>query len=215
MGNAAGAREFSAPDFMPNKLHSPRVRVWTPTIHATNPKTMNRREALQRITLLMGGVLSAQMTAGLMGQVINTGASVPVDAGQQMLLAEVADTIIPTTDTPGAKAAGVEQFIVRVMRDCYQRDEQEKFYAGLARLDADSKTTHGKGFADLDAAGKNEMLKQAAGHNRAFFTVMKQLTVAGYFTSEIGATKALEYLPIPGRFEGEVPMTPGQKAWAL
>jgi hypothetical protein len=44
---------------------------------------------------------------------------------------------------------------------------------------------------------------------------MKQLTVAGYFTSEIGATKALAYLPIPGRFEGEVAMTPGQKTWAL
>jgi len=163
----------------------------------------------------MGGVLSAQLTAGLMGQVINTGAGAPVGAAQEMLLAEVADTIIPTTDTPGAKAAGVEQFIVRVMRDCYQREEQEKFYAGLARLDADSRTTCGKGFAELDATGKNEMVKQATVSNRAFFQLMKQLTVAGYFTSEIGATKALEYLPIPGRFEGDVPMKPGQKAWAL
>jgi hypothetical protein len=176
---------------------------------------MNRREALQRITLLMGGVLSTQLTAGLMGQVINTGASVPVDAGQQLLLAEVADTIIPTTDTPGAKAAGAEQFIVRVMRDCYRWEEQEKFYAGLARLDADCKAAHGKGFAELDATAKNSMLKQASADNKAFFMLMRQLTVAGYFTSEIGATKALEYLPIPGRFEGEVPMKPGQKAWAF
>jgi hypothetical protein len=176
---------------------------------------MNRREALQRITLLMGGALSTQLTAGLMGQVINLGASVPVEAAQQALLAEVADTIIPTTDTPGAKAAGVEQFIVRVMRDCYQKDEQEKFYAGLAKLDADCKTAHGKGFAELDAAGRNAMLKQATVDNRAFFKVMKELTVTGYFTSEIGATKALEYLPIPGRFQGEIAMTPGQKAWAL
>jgi len=155
------------------------------------------------------------LTAGLMGQVINAGASVPVGAEQQRLLAEVADTIIPTTDTPGAKAAEVEQFIVRVMRDCYQREEQEKFYAGLAKLNADCRTAHGKGFSELDAAGKNEMVKQATGNNTEFFKVMKQLTVAGYFTSEIGATKALEYLPIPGRFEGDVPMKPGQKAWAL
>jgi Gluconate 2-dehydrogenase subunit 3 len=176
---------------------------------------MNRREALQRITLLMGGVLSTQMTAGLMGQVINLGPSVPVDAAQTLLLAEVADIIIPTTDTPGAKAAGVEQFIVRVMRDCYQKDEQEKFYAGLAKLDADSKATLGKAFTELDVAGKNEIVKRATGNNRAFFALMKRLTVAGYFTSEIGATKALEYLPVPGRFEGEVPMTPGQKAWAI
>ena len=176
---------------------------------------MNRREAVQRITLIMGGVLSAQLTAGLMGQVINTGASVPVSTGQQALLAEVADIIIPTTDTPGAREAGVEQFIVRVMRDCYQMEEQEAFYAGLAKLDADSKAAHGKGFAELDAAGKKAMLKQTTVDNKAFFKLMKQLTVAGYFTSVIGATKALEYLPIPGRFEGDVPMTPGQKAWAL
>ena len=176
---------------------------------------MNRREAVQRITLLMGGVLSAELTAGLMGQVTNTGRSVAVNAEQQALLAEVADVIIPTTDTPGAKAAGVEQFIVRVMRDCYVREDQEKFYAGLAKLDADSRAAQGKGFVDLDAAGKSEAVKQTVKNNKAFFNLMKHLTVAGYFTSEIGATKALEYLPIPGRFEGDVPMTPGQKAWAI
>ena len=176
---------------------------------------MNRREAVQRLTLILGGALSAQLTAGLMGQVINTGGSVPVSEGQTMLLAEVADIIIPTTDTPGAKAAGVEQFIVRVMRDCYPKEEQERFYGGLARLDADCRTAHGKGFAELDAAGRNAMVKQATVTNTAFFKTMKQLTVAGYFTSEIGATQALEYLPVPGRFEGEVPMRPGQKAWAI
>src|ERR1700733_5792651 len=130
---------------------------------------MNRREAIQRITLMMGGVLSAQLNAGLLGQVINTGGSVPVSSEQQALLAEVADTIIPTTDTPGAKAAGVEQFIVRVMRDCYQREDQEKFYAGLAKLDADSRAMRGKGFAELDAAGKNAMVKLATANNRDFF----------------------------------------------
>ena len=164
---------------------------------------------------MMGGVLSTQLTAGLMGQVLNTGASVPVDAEQQKLVAEVADIIIPTTDTPGAKAAGVEQFIIRVMRDCYQREEQEKFYAGLAKLDADSKTAHGKGFAELDEPKRIAMVRKATEDNQAFFKLMKQLTVAGYFTSEIGATKALEYLPIPGRFEGDIPLKPGQKAWAL
>ncbi len=163
----------------------------------------------------MGGALSTNLTAGLMGQVINNGASVPVSADQQALLSEVADVIIPATDTPGAKAAGVEQFIVRVMRDCYQKADQEKFYAGLAQLEADSRTNGGKTFLELDAARKHEIVKRATMTNKEFFKVMKQLTVAGYFTSEIGATKALEYLPIPGRFEGNVPMKPGQKAWAL
>ena len=163
----------------------------------------------------MGGALSTQLTAGLMGQVLNTGASVPVSAEQEKLLAEVAEVIIPTTDTPGAKAAGVAQFIVRVMRDCYQREEQEKFYAGLARLEGGKNSRYGKEFAELDAAQKNVVVRDTAEGNKAFFILMKQLTVAGYFTSEIGATKALAYLPIPGRFEGDVPLQPGQKAWAI
>lgn len=180
-----------------------------------NPKKMNRREAVQRMTLLMGGVLSHQLTAGLLGQVINPGESVAVGADEKALLAEVADILIPTTDTPGAKAAGVEEFIIRVMRDCYRWDEQKKFYDGLAKLDAESKTAHGKGFSALSVDEKNGMIKQTTESNKAFFRVMRELTVVGYFTSEIGATKALEYLPIPGHFQGEVPMTPGQKAWAI
>jgi len=176
---------------------------------------MNRREAIQRATFLLGGVLSAPLMAGAMGQILNTGESVAVTADQAALLAEVADIIIPTTGTPGAKAAGVEKFIVRVVRDCFEKPEQEKFYAGLAKLDADSQAKFGKGFATIDVAQKNEMLKQSTVDNKAFFLMMKGLTVTGYFTSEIGATQALEYLPIPGKFEACIPLKPGQKAWAL
>lgn len=176
---------------------------------------MNRREAVQKITLLLGGVLSTELTAGLMGQVMNTGGSIPVSPEMQNLVAEVADVIIPATDTPGAKEAGAGEFIVRLMRDCYQRPEQEKFYGSLAKIETASKAAHGKGFAKLEAGARREILRQAATKDKLFFRLMKQLTVAGYFTSEIGATKALEYLPIPGRFEGDVPMQPGQKAWAI
>jgi hypothetical protein len=176
---------------------------------------VNRREAVQRITLLLGGALSAQLTAGLMGQVTQTGPGVPVSPEQTSLLAEVADVIIPATDTPGAKAAGVEKFIVRVLHDCYEPEKQQSFYAGLARLDAESRSAHGKAFTELEAADKIAMVKWATVKEHEFFALMKQLTVSGYFTSEIGATQALEYLPIPGRFEGDVPMKPGQKAWAI
>lgn len=176
---------------------------------------MNRREAIQKVTLMLGGVMAAPLMAGAMGQVTNFGSSVAVTAEQEKFLAEVADIIIPTTGTPGAKAAGVEKFIVRVMRDCYEKPEQEKFYAGLAKLDADSQAKFGKGFVALDLAQKNEMVKQSTVDNKAFFIAMKGLTVTGYFTSEIGATQALEYLPIPGKFNGCTTMKPGQKAWAL
>jgi hypothetical protein len=176
---------------------------------------MNRREALERVAILMGSTLSAPMIAGVLGQVTNKGTSVNVTAEQENLLAEIADIIIPTTDTLGAKAASVEKFIVRVMRDCYKKDDQEVFYKGLAKFDADSNTKFGKSFVGLDIAQKNEMVKLSITENKDFFQKMKELTTTGYFTSEIGATKALEYLPIPGKYEGCIPLKKGQKAWAL
>ena len=176
---------------------------------------MKRREALHRAALMMGGILSAPTLAGAMGRVTNTGPSVSVTVEQEALLAEVADVIIPTTSTPGAKAAGAEKFIVRVMRDCYPKADQDKFYAGLAKLDADSQTKFGKGFVALDATQKNEMVKQTMTADKPFFLRMKELTTTGYFTSEIGATKALAYLPVPGQFNGCMPLKPGQKTWAL
>ncbi|HEY3900462.1 MAG TPA: gluconate 2-dehydrogenase subunit 3 family protein [Chthoniobacter sp.] len=175
---------------------------------------LNRREAVQRLTVLLGGVLSIPLAAALRGEIINPGASVPVDDETEGLLAEVADTIIPATDTPGAKSAGAQEFILRVMRDCYLYEDQRDFYAGLAGLNAAAKA-RGKDFVQLEPAGRAEVLKAYAEKNKAFFKTMRQLTVVGYFTSEIGATKALEYLPIPGRFEGDVAMKPGQKTWAL
>lgn len=176
---------------------------------------MDRRAALERITWILGGVISAPLASYLHGQVPIPEAGVAVSEAQKLLLAEAADVIIPTTDTPGAKAAKVENFIIRVLSDCYPRVDQEAFYAGLAKLDDTSKAMHGKGFMELDAAGKNGVMKDATTTNKPFFKQLKELTVTGYFTSEIGATQALEYLPFPSRFEGDVPFKPGQKAWAI
>ncbi len=176
---------------------------------------MNRRDAIQRATMLLGGVLAAPIMAGAMGEVLNTGESLPVSATQESLLAELADVIIPDTKTPGAKAAGVEKFIVRVMRDCYEKPEQEKFYAGLSKLNTDAQARFGKNFGELVSEQKIDLVKQVSLENKSFFLTMKSLTVTGYFISEIGATQALEYVAIPGRFEACIPLKPGQKAWAI
>ncbi|WP_439554815.1 gluconate 2-dehydrogenase subunit 3 family protein [Dyadobacter sp.] len=176
---------------------------------------MNRREAVQKITFLMGGTLSAPLMAGIMGEKLNFGPSISITESQEALLAEVADVIIPTTSTPGAKAAGAEKFITRVLQDCYVIDEQKKFYAGLDQVDALSKQTYNKGFVSLDQTQKNEIIKKTTVADKPFFLQMKGLTVTGYFTSEIGATQALDYLPIPGRFDGSWQMPKGQKSWAL
>lgn len=167
------------------------------------------------MSLLLGCALSTQLTAGLMGQVLNEGASVTVTDAQTALLAELADVIIPDTDTPGAKAAGAHEFIIRVIRNCHPIEEQETFYAGLAKIDETSEAAHGKVFVDLDEDQKIAIVADAVKTNGAFFRQLKSYTAVGYFTSEFGATQALEYLPVPGKFEGDIPYQTGQKAWAI
>ena len=176
---------------------------------------MNRREAVQKITFLLGGAISAPLMAGIAGEKLNFGPSLEISAEQEALLADVADVIIPTTGTPGAKAAGADKFITRVIRDCFEMEDQKKFYSGLEKIDALGKEVYGKGFSSLDKTQQNDIIKRTTVADKPYFLQIKGLTVTGYFTSEIGATQALDYLPVPGRFDGSYPMPKGQKSWAI
>lgn len=186
---------------------------------------INRREAVSRVAALMGGMISAPAMAGIMGQKTNQGTFVRFSADQKSLIASIADLIIPTTKTPGAKAAGAETFIINVVQDCYSKTEQESFYKGLNKLDADCIVKTGKGFVDASEVQKKEILTtcmlEADVERKSkkgfipFFFMIKELSTVGYFTSKIGATEALDYLPIPGKFDGCMPLSPTQKTWTL
>ncbi|CAN5312301.1 lactose 3-dehydrogenase subunit gamma LacC [soil metagenome] len=173
-----------------------------------------RREALQRLALLVGGTLSLPVQAALRGETSN---DVPLvfSAGHQKLIAELADIILPTTDTPGAKAAGVDQFIGYVIGHCTAPTQQEAFQKGLQQTDAFSQTAFGKSFPELDNPQRIEIVNQLTQREKPFFMSLRELTIVGYFTSELGATKALDYLPVPGRFQGDIPLKAEQKAWAI
>lgn len=187
--------------------------------------TINRREAVQQIAALMGCVISVPAMAGIMGQKINHGTFISFTADQITLIASVADVIIPTTKTPGAIAAGAEKFILNVVQDCYTKKEQETFYTGLTKLNADCISTNGKGFVEASDIQKKSALtacmlegdaaRKAKKGVLPFFFMIKELATTGYFTSKIGATEALEYLPVPGKFDGCMPLAPNQKTWAL
>ena len=187
--------------------------------------TINRREAVQRVAALMGGMISAPAMAGIMGQKTNQGTFVSFSVEQVDLIVAIADVIIPSTKTPGAKAAGAEKYIINVVQDCYTKAEQETFYAGLVKLDADCKAKTSKGFVQATEVQKKEaltacmlegdMARKTKKGVIPFFFMMKELATVGYFTSKIGATEALDYLPIPGKFDGCMPLDPKQKTWAL
>jgi hypothetical protein len=148
-------------------------------------------------------------------------------ADQIAFLDEVAETILPETSTPGAKAAAVGAFMALMVTDTYSDEDQAIFVAGLNALDDESRADHTSGFMEAAPAQRLALLErldaeqfehQAArgetGLPRHYFHMMKQLTLLGYFTSEIGITIAQNYVETPGRFDPCVPYTAGERSWA-
>lgn len=174
---------------------------------------IHRREALQKLALLIGGTLSLPVQAALRGEVLNT-RIIDIPADQQALIEVLAEVIMPATDTPGARIAGVGPFIVRVIRDCTSASEQEKFLQGVQKTSTLSQQTFGKPYTELNALQQIELMSQIARQEKTFFHSLRELTIIGFFTSEIGATQVLQYMAIPGRFEGDIPLKLEQRTWA-
>jgi hypothetical protein len=187
---------------------------------------IDRREAIRRVTALLGGVAlvggSTLVTAcerAQRGAAAGRGGAGTFTAQDIALLDEVADTILPETKTPGAKAAHVGAFMALMVTDTYEDREQQIFRDGMRQLAAGSfmAATPAQRLAlleKLDHEQKAYMDTRKGDAPPHYFRLMKELTLLGYFTSEIGCTQALRYVEAPGRFDPCVPYTPGDKAWA-
>lgn len=143
-------------------------------------------------------------------------------------LDDVAETILPRTDTPGARDAAVGEFIARYSAACYPPEHIALLKAGISDLDARMQSREGKRFRQAGAEAKIALLVSidqeakerarladaTAGGAPHYFTLMKQLTLLGFFTSEPGATRVARYRPVPGRYKGCIPYVKGQTFWA-
>jgi hypothetical protein len=212
---------------------------------------LKRRDALQRVVLMMGGVVSAPTMVAILNGCkasgdATSGAAFSFTKDLQSLVSEIAEVIIPKTDTPGAKDAGVGLFIEMMLKDCYTEAQQQHFVKGLGEVETESKKL-GSGFVALAADKKIQVITVMRDKAKAesentnkeskqvdtesgltkentskkveppvpFFNLMKELTVFGFFTSEPGATQTLDFVPIPGRYDGCVKMETSQKAYAI
>lgn len=177
---------------------------------------MNRREAVKTTAVLLGGVLitSSGLTA-CRGESRNVGAGV-LDADDQALVEEIADTLLPTTSgSPGAKAAGVGPVINLLLTDCREPAEQKLVLDGLKQF----RNTVGDHFASMTQVNRENWLRRIDSQAKAaggkhYFALLRELSLQAYFSSEIGTTKALRYVMTPGKWVGCVPLQPGQPAWA-
>lgn len=191
---------------------------------------MNRRDALTRVSLLLGGsILGAE--AFLSGctnppqQKLGAG-GINFTNDDIAFLDEIADTILPATDSPGAKEAKVGLFMTVIVKDCYTQADQKIFLDGMQQLDDACKKKSGKSYmestpeqrhdllVELDKEAKDYAATKKKDDPTHYFRMMKELTLWGYFTSEPGANKALRYIAVPGSYKGCVDYKKGDKAWA-
>lgn len=195
-----------------------------------NVDRLSRREAIHRVSALFGGVALVGHAGLLEALEAERGAppAAVLSAADVTLLDEIADTMLPETRTPGAKAAGVGPFMALMVADAYSPEEQQVFADGLRTLERECTVMHGHAFMDAPPAERLELLEhldreqyddmEARGDDddapAHYFRMMKELALLGYFTSEIGYRQAMRFAETPGRFEPCVPYKPGDKAWA-
>jgi len=191
----------------------------------TPPTLISRRGALARLGLVMGGAIIGGDLFLRGATVTDKTFSANFNAADIHLLDEVGETIIPATDTPGAKAVGIGGFMAMMVAECYDDAHHAAFMAGLVKLNVASQQRFGAEFTaatpkerlmllnELDDAQRQHTATKAAGEPAHYFRMMKQLTLLGYFTSEIGATRTQRFVEVPGRYDGNVPYKKGDRNW--
>ena len=188
---------------------------------------MDRREAIRKAAMLMGGVISAP---AIMGVLNGCTAKPTIDwkpsfltEDQGILITQLSDIIIPKTDTPGAKDVGVPGFIDVMVKDVYSKEDQDRFLEGLKAFNDGAEKKYGDPFIELTPEQQSEYTIEthvvaldqlALGEKRHFILMAKELTLLGFFTSEVGATQVLQYDPVPGAYHGCVPLEEVGKTWA-
>ena len=187
---------------------------------------MDRRELLKMIAVATGGVVIG-------GEFLLSGCSNP-ESGPGLVfsdvdisfLDEVAETILPQTQTAGAKAAGVGRYMTVIVNDCYTEKDQKIFHAGMDLLNDACKKMYGHGFMKATPEERKALLisvdNERKEYNKTkekedpnhYFQQMKQLAIAGYFDSEKGRKEGLRYEPVPGKYIGDLEYKKGDKAFA-
>jgi hypothetical protein len=197
---------------------------------------MNRREVVKIAAIFLGGSLSNSISSAVIANAgSNANAAIAAnaffDTDASNMVAILSELIIPETDTPGAIEAAVPAFIELIVSDWYTEKERDIFLEGLTALEKYCKKTSGKGFSQCASEEQIAALKWAEKESKSFrskarpgdntlsetapfFLKLKELTVLGYYTSEVGAKQELIYNPMPMKYEGDLNFVDVGRQWS-
>jgi len=188
---------------------------------AAGPAVIDRREALRRAALMLGGALSSPVVAAVLAGCEARRAPAAgwrprvLSADQAEMVATIAEHVLPETDTPGARAVGVHRFIDAMVAESYAAEERQQFLTGLEGVNDRARRVYGRAFLACTASDQLALLGELDRTADPFFHSLKELTLVGYYTSEIGATRELHHVPVPGRYEGCAPLAQIGRTWAV
>lgn len=186
---------------------------------------LTRRQLLSVIAWSTGAAASPALTRAVLAAPVRAAEDIAdggvLDAGQQHLAGQLAEHIIPATDTPGALGAGVDRYIQMALQAFHDGKERLEYIDGLARIGEAAQKAFGSGFPDgsheeqaalLEAVDRQAFAGDDSPLSR-FWRHHKGLTLAGYYTSEVGQLEELRPMPM-GPFDGDIPYAGIGRAWS-
>jgi hypothetical protein len=171
---------------------------------------MQRRTALKSVALSIGSVITLPSWANTWNAQTLQNQHFNLSFSQETLLAEIVETIIPKTDTPGAKDLGINKFVEKMVADCYDKKAQGVFAQGLISVENIAKKDYSKPFVECDDKQKlavlNSMSDSSNNDDKDFVKLVKNITIQGYLNSEYVMTNLRIFEFVPGHYHGCVPV---------
>ena len=172
---------------------------------------MERRKAIRYLFIMAGGVavLPSCLRKESKSSLLLKNISFSLD--EENTLAEFAETLIPASATPGAKDTYAHLYVMRMLDDCSEKEEQQDFTKGLKSLESLVKEKHKTNFLEATPAQREDIVRLLDGGQgpveaQSFYKLMKRLTIQGYLTSKPVMGDIFKYELVPGRYEGAYPL---------
>ena len=173
---------------------------------------MHRRTVIRNVLAFSAGTLLIPSCVHEKGSASIPLKNISITGDQEQLLASLSETIIPKTSTPGAKDLSAHLFMLMMIDDCLNKEQQQKFMKGLGEFEEMSKKKTGGGFADATSAQKAALLtdieakKDVSDNVQFFYSTASRFTIQSFVTSQYFLTKIQPYEMVPGRYHGCVPV---------
>lgn len=173
---------------------------------------MRRREVIKNFVIMAGGIALLPSCSGDGKKASILLKNLNTSAEQEALLAEIAETILPKTNSPGAKDMNLHLFTMKMVDDCHTAEEQKLFSSGLTKVDQMAEDKYGKSFTECSTAQRLELLTQIANDKATpkeaatFLKITKQRVIQGFTNSKFAMTDLKQYEMVPGRYNGYFPV---------